>query len=44
MAQNLQMAVSVKPDYAEAHNNLGVVLVNMGRRMEAIAHFRHVVW
>jgi protein O-GlcNAc transferase len=38
------MAISVKSDYAVAHNNLGVVLDKRGSRMEAIVHFRHVVW
>jgi tetratricopeptide (TPR) repeat protein len=29
----------VKPDYAEAHNNLGIALGTRGRLAEAIEHF-----
>ncbi len=29
----------LQPDYAEAHNNLGLVLTAQGRTMEAIAQF-----
>ena len=32
-------ALRLRPDYAEAHNNLGVLLVNLGRTDEAIPHF-----
>jgi Flp pilus assembly protein TadD len=31
--------VRVKPDYAEAHNNLGIALGTLGRLAEAIEHF-----
>ena len=33
-------ALEIKPDYAEAHNNLGAVLAGRGQADEAIAHFR----
>jgi tetratricopeptide (TPR) repeat protein len=32
-------AIRVKPDYADAHNNLGVVLQRQNRFDEAVAHF-----
>ena len=32
-------AIRKKPDYAEAHNNLGIVLSNLGRGEEAIREF-----
>jgi tetratricopeptide (TPR) repeat protein len=34
-----QEALRLKPDCPEAHNNLGVLLVNLGRTDEAIPHF-----
>ena len=34
-----QAALRFKPDFPEAHNNLGVLLVNLGRTDEAITHF-----
>ena len=34
-----QEALRIQPDYSEAHNNLGVLLVNLGRKDEAIPHF-----
>ena len=33
-------ALEIKPDYAEAHNNLGNALAGRGQFDEAIAHFR----
>ena len=33
-------ALEIKPDYAEAHNNLGVALAGRGQVDEAIAHYR----
>ena len=33
-------ALSFDPKAAEAHNNLGVVLVRLGRLDEAIEHFK----
>ena len=32
-------AVRLKPDYAKAHNNLGILLYRQGRTREAVAHF-----
>jgi len=32
-------AVRLRPDYAQAHNGIGVVLANQGRTDEAIRHF-----
>ncbi len=36
-------AIRITPDYAEAHNNLGVALEAQGRLDEAIASYRHAV-
>ena len=37
-------ALRIRPDLAEAHNNLGVVLSQIpGRQSDAIAHFREAV-
>ena len=33
-------ALEIKPDYAEAHNNLGNALAGRGQVDEAIAHYR----
>ena len=33
-------ALEIKPDYAEAHNNLGIALAGRGQVDEAIAHYR----
>jgi tetratricopeptide (TPR) repeat protein len=33
-------ALAIKPDYAEAHNNLGNALKDLGRAEEAVASFR----
>ena len=35
-----QKALEIKPDYAEAHNNLGLGLAGRGQFDEAIAHYR----
>lgn len=42
MAQ-YQKTLAIKPDYAEAYNNLGLVLIQQERAEEAIAHFRKAV-
>ena len=34
-----EQALRVQPDFAEAHNNLGVALWQAGRVQEAIKHF-----
>ena len=36
-------ALRLKPDYAEAHNNLGNALGSIGRSPEAIAHFEEAL-
>lgn len=38
-----QQALEENPDYAEAHNNLGIVLSRIGRFEEALAHYRRVL-
>ena len=37
---HFQKALEIKPEYAEAHLNLGMALVNGGRTGEAIAHYQ----
>jgi len=32
-------AIRLRPDYAEAHNNLGVALAQQGKREQAVVHF-----
>ena len=39
----IRKAVAARPDYAEAHNNLGVQLIALGRKDEALASFRAAV-
>ncbi len=36
-------AIALKPDYVEAHNNLGIALAAMGRIDEAMARYRRVL-
>jgi hypothetical protein len=36
-------ALALRPDYPEAHNNLGVALRGQGRPDEAVAHFRRAL-
>ena len=35
--------MAIQPDYAVAHNNLGQVLLQMGKADEALAHFKQAV-
>src|SRR5206468_11932526 len=35
-----ERAVALRPNFSEAHNNFGVLLLDMGRYDEAIAHFK----
>jgi len=39
----LQEAVSIKPDFAEAHNELGNALTNDGQASAALVHFQRAV-
>ena len=41
--EHYQQALRLKPDYAEAHNNLGTALVDTGRPQEAIEHYRQAL-
>jgi Tfp pilus assembly protein PilF len=34
-----ERAIALKPDYAAAHNNLGVALKHLGRTDDAVAAF-----
>jgi spermidine synthase len=36
-------AIKLKPDYAEAHNNLGAALSAMGKKEEAISHYKMAI-
>jgi tetratricopeptide (TPR) repeat protein len=42
-AAEFSKALKINGDYAEAHNNLGVVLASQGRFKEAIEHFRQAL-
>ena len=42
MAQ-YQRALALKPDFAEAHNNLGNALQEQGKADEAVAHYRRAL-
>jgi Flp pilus assembly protein TadD len=33
----------LRPDFAESHQNLGVLLARQGRQGEAVAHFREAI-
>src|SRR5439155_8176924 len=41
--EHYQQAVRIRPDYAEAHNNWGVVLTQQGKLAEAIEHFQQAL-
>ena len=38
-----ESAIRLRPNHAQSHNNLGVVLRSLGRDAEAIAEFRRAV-
>ena len=40
---SLKQAVLIKPDFAEAHFNLGVILIKLGKHDEAIARYRRAL-
>jgi len=42
-ADSLRRALELDPGYTEAHNNMGVVLLNQGKVNEAISHFREAI-
>ncbi len=42
-ADHLRRAVELRPDFLEAHNNLGILLAGSGRLDEAIAQFRRAL-
>jgi len=35
--------LKIKPDWAEAHNNLGIALASQGRISQALPHFERAV-
>ena len=41
--EQYEQAVRIKPDYAEAHNHLGVALMMLGRNHEAVAHYQQAL-
>ena len=43
MVRCFRQAIHIKPDYAEAHYNLGAVLKERGKLEEAIAAYREAI-
>ena len=41
--EHYQQALRIKPDYAEAHNNLGIALLQEGKIEEAIAQYEQAL-
>jgi tetratricopeptide (TPR) repeat protein len=41
--EHYEQVVRLKPDYVDAHNNLGIVLARTGRSREAIEHFEQAL-
>jgi Flp pilus assembly protein TadD len=35
--------LKIRPDWAEAHNNLGIALASQGRIADALTHFERAV-
>jgi Flp pilus assembly protein TadD len=42
-AARFEAALQVRPDWPEAHNNLGIALASQGRIAEALTHFERAV-
>ena len=38
-----EAALEIQPDWAEAHNNLGIALASQGRLAAALTHFERAV-
>ena len=42
-AEQFASALAIRPDWPEAHNNLGIALASQGRIAEALPHFERAV-
>jgi lipoprotein NlpI len=42
-AARFEAALKIRPDWAEAHNNLGIALASQGKISAALAHFERAV-
>ena len=42
-ARRFQAALTIRADWAEAHNNLGIALASQGRIADALTHFERAV-
>jgi tetratricopeptide (TPR) repeat protein len=40
---HFEQALRIKPDFADAHYNLGVALETLGRTQEAIQHYKQAL-
>ncbi len=41
--EHFQQALRIRPDYAEAHYNLGLAFTQLGRIDQAIAHYQQAL-
>ena len=41
--ENCRQAIALKPDYTEAHNNLGIILQQLGKLNEAETSYRQAI-